>query len=167
METATSQLVDIVFALSDSAIDVPALGLRIPILELLHAILINYTYRTALKQSHAEIGWGQGLLATIVMAAGGGSTTALLLGNPLGILKSNRFWGIYGVRFITIIRLKNRIMLIYKELYEEVKFIVYFLYLCIYTCIGDLLAYVFKPILLSIPSIFVCNSIDGTTIYCC
>ena len=163
METVTSQLVDIVYALSDSAIDVPALGLRIPILELLHAILINYTYRTALKQSHAEIGWGQGLLATIVMAAGGGSTTALLLGNPLGVLKSNRFWGIYGVCFIMIIRWKNRIMLIYKKLYEKVKFMVYFLY----ACIDDLLAYVFKSILLSIPSIFVCNSIDGTTIYCC
>ncbi|KAI9484355.1 hypothetical protein BDB00DRAFT_775088 [Zychaea mexicana] len=97
--TLTSQLVGVVFGLSDTAIEVPALGVRIPILELLHAILINYTYRTALKQSHVEIGWGQGLLATIVMAAGGGSTSALLLGNPLGILKNNRFWGIYGATY--------------------------------------------------------------------
>ncbi|KAI8145756.1 hypothetical protein BJV82DRAFT_602145 [Fennellomyces sp. T-0311] len=99
MDTATSQLVDIVTALRDASIEVPAIGLSLPILELLHAILINYTYRSALKSSHADIGWGQGLLATIVMSSGGGSTAALLLGNPLGILKSNRFWGVYGATY--------------------------------------------------------------------
>ena len=97
MDTMTDQLVDIVSALRDASIEVPAIGLSLPILELLHAILITYTYRTALKENHADIGWGQGLLATIVMSAGGGSTASLLLGNPLSILKSNRFWGVYGV----------------------------------------------------------------------
>ena len=96
MEAITDKLVDIVFGVSAITFDIPVLGISLPMLEILHAILINYTYRNALRESHASIGWGQGLLATIVMAAGGGSTVAILRGDPLGILKNNRFWGIYG-----------------------------------------------------------------------
>lgn len=96
MNTLTEHLISIVFGLNNATLEIPNLGLSIPVLEILHAILINYTYRSVLRESHAHIGWGQGLLATIVMSAGGGSTVAILRGEPLGILKSNRFWGIYG-----------------------------------------------------------------------
>lgn len=94
--TLTNQISDIVYGIGGISLDVPSLGLTIPLLEILHAVLINYTYRKALRGNHSQIGWGQGLLATIVMSAGGGSTAAILRGEPLGILKSNRYWGIYG-----------------------------------------------------------------------
>jgi hypothetical protein len=96
MATLTDQLVSLVFGLADLTIDITPLNISLPVLELVHALLINYAYRTALQGSHANIGWGQGFLATVVMCAGGGSTVALLRGEPLGILKNNRFWGIYG-----------------------------------------------------------------------
>ncbi|KAI9322871.1 hypothetical protein BX666DRAFT_1848277 [Dichotomocladium elegans] len=95
MNTITQHLVGIVSTLRGAAISIPSVGVYLPILELLHAILIGYTYRTALSDSHSEIGWGQGLLATIVMAAGGGSTVSLIRGDPMGILKDNRFWCLY------------------------------------------------------------------------
>ncbi|KAI8099644.1 uncharacterized protein BX664DRAFT_273000 [Halteromyces radiatus] len=99
MTTLTDQLVTIVFGLADLTISIPQLNISLPVLELIHALLINYAYRTGLSISHTNIGWGQGFLATIVMCAGGGSTVALLRGEPLGILKSNRFWGIYGTTY--------------------------------------------------------------------
>ncbi|KAI8388723.1 uncharacterized protein BYT42DRAFT_561002 [Radiomyces spectabilis] len=95
----TDQLGAIVFGLANLTIDIPILDVSVPVLEVLHAILINYAYRSMLRGNHAHIGWGQGLLATIVMCAGGGSTVAILRGEPLGILKSNRFWGIYGTTY--------------------------------------------------------------------
>ncbi|KAI8069904.1 hypothetical protein BC940DRAFT_296447 [Gongronella butleri] len=96
MATLTDELVSLVFGLAALTVDIPQLGISLPVLELVHAVLINFAYRSALRQSHANIGWGQGFLATIVMSAGGGSTVAILRGEPLGILKSNRYFGIYG-----------------------------------------------------------------------
>ncbi|KAI9490224.1 hypothetical protein BDB00DRAFT_562903 [Zychaea mexicana] len=72
---------------------------EIPVLDVLHAFLIAYAYRSAVGAGHNQIGWGQGLLAVIIMCAGGGSTVAILRGEPLGILKSNAFWGIYGLAY--------------------------------------------------------------------
>ncbi|ORZ25809.1 hypothetical protein BCR42DRAFT_315983 [Absidia repens] len=99
MASITDQIVTIVFGLADLTISIPQLNISLPVLELVHAVLINYAYRTALRGAHTNIGWGQGFLATVVMCAGGGSTVALLRGEPLGILKSNRFWGIYGTTY--------------------------------------------------------------------
>lgn len=96
MEELTTQLIHVQSLLVGASIEIPVLGLSLPILEVMHAILINYTYRSLLKEHHTRIGWYQGLLATIVMCAGGGSTVCILRGEPLGILKSNQFWGIYG-----------------------------------------------------------------------
>ncbi|KAG0174365.1 hypothetical protein DFQ28_006652 [Apophysomyces sp. BC1034] len=81
------------------SVTVPILEANLPMLDIMHAILITYTYRTALRDNHAHIGWGQGLLATIVMASGGGSTVAMLRGEPLGILKNNHFFGLYGITY--------------------------------------------------------------------
>ncbi|ORZ19724.1 hypothetical protein BCR42DRAFT_323529 [Absidia repens] len=99
MTSLTEQLSTIVFGLADLSLDIPQLNISVPLLEVIHALLINYAYRTALRGAHTNIGWGQGFIATIVMCAGGGSTVALLRGEPLGILKSNRFWGIYGTMY--------------------------------------------------------------------
>ncbi|KAI8146627.1 hypothetical protein BJV82DRAFT_392629 [Fennellomyces sp. T-0311] len=71
----------------------------LPVLDVMHAILIAYVYRSAVGAGHREIGWGQGFLATIIMCAGGGSTVCILRGEPLGILKSNMFWGLYGTAY--------------------------------------------------------------------
>ncbi|KAI9244554.1 hypothetical protein BDA99DRAFT_448363 [Phascolomyces articulosus] len=71
----------------------------LPVLDVLHAFLIAYAYRSAVGAGHQHIGWGQGLLAVLIMCAGGGSTVAILRGEPLGILKSNLFWGIYGIAY--------------------------------------------------------------------
>ena len=88
--TITDQLVDgIAYLTSLEYYD-------IPILDVLHAFLIAYAYRSAVGTGHNQIGWGQGFLATVIMCAGGGSTVCMLRGEPLGILKSNLFWGIYG-----------------------------------------------------------------------
>ncbi|KAI8338280.1 hypothetical protein BC941DRAFT_479256 [Chlamydoabsidia padenii] len=99
MASLTDQLVTTVFGLAELTVDIPSLNISLPVLELVHALLINYAYRTALQGTHSNIGWGQGFLATLVMCAGGGSTVCLLRGEPLGILKSNRFWGIYGTTY--------------------------------------------------------------------
>ncbi|CAO3596714.1 unnamed protein product [Absidia cylindrospora] len=99
MASLTDQLSTIVFGLADLSLDIPQLNISVPLLEVIHALLINYAYRTALRGAHTNIGWGQGFIATIVMCAGGGLTVALLRGEPLGILKSNQFWGIYGTMY--------------------------------------------------------------------
>lgn len=90
------QLAAVITALATFSLDVPFFNVTVPVLDVLHALLINYIYRSALGGNHSRIGWGQGFLATIVMCAGGGSTVALLRGEPLGILMSNSFWVIYG-----------------------------------------------------------------------
>ncbi|CAO3607659.1 unnamed protein product [Cunninghamella echinulata] len=95
----TDLIVSIVTELTDITINIPQLNISLPLLQIIHAILINYAYRSALREAHSNIGWNQGLFATIVMAAGGGSTVALLRGEPLGILKSNMFFGIYGATY--------------------------------------------------------------------
>ncbi|KAI8342064.1 hypothetical protein BC941DRAFT_499564 [Chlamydoabsidia padenii] len=99
MTSLTDQLVVIVSGLSELTVTVPQLNISLPVLELVHAVLITYAYRTALRSAHSTIGWGQGFLATIVMCAGGVSTVTLLRGEPLEILKTNRFWGIYGTTY--------------------------------------------------------------------
>jgi hypothetical protein len=95
MSTLNEQLVEIVSSMIDLKLDIPFVNYSLPVLDVLFAILINYSYRTALGASHAQVGWYQGLLATLVMAAGGGSTVSIIRGEPLGILKSNEFWGIH------------------------------------------------------------------------
>lgn len=92
----TELIVSIVTELTNTTIDIPQFNISIPILPIIHAVLINYAYRSALKQSHVNIGWLQGFIATVVMSTGGGSTAALLRGEPIGTLKSNSYWGIYG-----------------------------------------------------------------------
>ncbi|CAO3624362.1 unnamed protein product [Cunninghamella blakesleeana] len=92
----TDLVVSIVTELTNITIDIPQLNISLPLLPIIHAVLINYAYRTTLKQSHVNIGWLQGFIATVVISTGGGSTAALLRGEPLGTLKSNSYWGIYG-----------------------------------------------------------------------
>jgi hypothetical protein len=96
MSSLTDQLVTLVSCLSELTVTIPQLNISLPVLELVRALLITYAYRTALQGAHATIGWGQGFLATVVMCAGGVSTVTLLRGEPLEILQTNRFWGIYG-----------------------------------------------------------------------
>jgi len=62
----------------------------------LHAILVSQAYRNILKENHVRIGWFQGLFAIIMMAAGGGCTVSLLRGEPIGILRNDTFWAVYG-----------------------------------------------------------------------
>ncbi|KAL0093140.1 hypothetical protein F4703DRAFT_1827648 [Phycomyces blakesleeanus] len=90
------QLAVILSGLKDLSVPIPGFDYDLPVMDVMFAILINYSYRSALGESHARIGWGQGLLATIVMCAGGGSTVSILRGEPLGIFKSNEFWAIHG-----------------------------------------------------------------------
>lgn len=96
VETITEQLIWILGYLSSISFIVPILEFRIPALDVLHAVLINYLYRTELGEGFKHIGWSQGFLATVVMAAGGGCTVSVLGGEPFSILKSNEFWVIYG-----------------------------------------------------------------------
>jgi hypothetical protein len=93
--TLNDQLVQLVFSLANLKVDVPLINYSLPVLDVLFAILINYSYRSALGVSHSQVGWYQGLLATLVMATGGGCTVSVLRGEPIGILKSNEFWGIH------------------------------------------------------------------------
>lgn len=62
----------------------------------LHAIRVSFEYRNSLAHNHARIGWLQGAFAVCVMAGGGGSTAALIRGEPMGILKSDLFFATYG-----------------------------------------------------------------------
>lgn len=93
--TLNDQVVQLVFGLANLKVDIPIVNFSLPVLDVLFAILINYSYRSALGVSHNQVGWYQGLLATLVMATGGGCTVAVLRGEPIGILKSNEFWGIH------------------------------------------------------------------------
>ncbi|KAI7864751.1 hypothetical protein BDF14DRAFT_1731627 [Spinellus fusiger] len=98
MDTASlgEQLSFFLSHLEDLKLTLPVVGVDFPLLDILFAVLINYSYRSALGENHARIGWGQGFIATLVMAAGGGSTVSVLQGEPLGIFKSNKFWAIHG-----------------------------------------------------------------------
>lgn len=95
MSTLNDQVVDLVFGLANLSVDIPFTNYSLPVLDVLFALLINYSYRSALGVSHNQVGWYQGLLATLVMATGGGCTVSVLRGEPFGILKSNQFWGIH------------------------------------------------------------------------
>lgn len=70
--------------------------ISIPVLDTMFSILIHYLYRSSLAKNHTQIGWLQGFFASIVMGCGGGSTVAILRGEPIGIFKSNEFWIIHG-----------------------------------------------------------------------
>lgn len=95
MSTLNEQVVQIVFGLANFKLNIPLVDYSLPVLNVLYAIFINYSYRSVLGVSHSQIGWYQGLLATLVMATGGGSTVSILRGEPIGILKSNEFWAIH------------------------------------------------------------------------
>lgn len=95
MSTLNEQVVQFVFGLADLKVDIPIVNYSLPVLDVLFAILINYSYRSALGVSHSQVGWYQGLLATLVMASGGGCTVSVLRGEPIGLLKSNQFWAIH------------------------------------------------------------------------
>lgn len=95
MSTINEQVVQLVFGLAELKLDVPYFDYSLPVLDVLFAILINYSYRSALGVSHSQIGWYQGLIATLVMATGGGCTVSIIRGEPIGILKSNEFWAIH------------------------------------------------------------------------
>lgn len=95
-ESLTDQLVYGIEYLTGLRVSVLSDKWSVPVLDVLYAILINYAYRKALGPGHSQIGWGQGLVAVVVMGSGGGSTVAVLRGEPLGILQSNEFWAIYG-----------------------------------------------------------------------
>ncbi|KAI9275306.1 hypothetical protein BY458DRAFT_507043, partial [Sporodiniella umbellata] len=81
--------------LADLKLDIPLVDYKLPLLSVLYAIFINYSYRSALGIRYNQIGWYQGLLATLFMAAGGGSTVSVLRGEPINILKNNEFWAIH------------------------------------------------------------------------
>lgn len=95
MSTLNEQIVQVVFGLANLELNISFINYSLPILNVLYAILINYSYRSALGVTHSQIGWYQGLLATLVMRAGGGCTVSILRGEPIGILKSNEFWVIH------------------------------------------------------------------------
>jgi hypothetical protein len=95
MSTLNEQIVQLVIGLANLKIDVPFVSYSLPVLDVLFAILINYSYRSALGVNHSQIGWYQGLFATLVMATGGGCTVSFIRGEPIGILKSNEFWAIH------------------------------------------------------------------------
>ncbi|GAN07030.1 hypothetical protein MAM1_0145c06520 [Mucor ambiguus] len=100
--TLNDQVVQLVFGLANLKVDIPIVNFSLPVLDVLFAILINYSYRSALGVSHNQVGWYQGLLATLVMATGGGCTVAVLRGEPIGILKSNEFWGIHCTTYLAM-----------------------------------------------------------------
>ncbi|CEP08076.1 hypothetical protein [Parasitella parasitica] len=100
--TLNDQVVQLVFGLANLKLDIPYTSVSLPVLDVLFAILINYSYRSALGVSHNQVGWYQGLLATLVMATGGGCTIAVLRGEPIGILKSNEFWGIHCSTYLAM-----------------------------------------------------------------
>ncbi|KAI8993229.1 hypothetical protein BDB01DRAFT_716555 [Pilobolus umbonatus] len=100
--TLNDQLVALLSLITNMKLDIPMTGYSLPILDVLFAILINYSYRSALGVNHTKIGWYQGLLATLVMATGGGCTVSILRGEPVGVLKSNEFWFIHGSTYIAM-----------------------------------------------------------------
>ncbi|CAO3703387.1 unnamed protein product [Rhizopus stolonifer] len=102
MSTINEQVVQLVFGLAELKLDVPYFDYSLPVLDVLFAILINYSYRSALGVSHSQIGWYQGLIATLVMATGGGCTVSIIRGEPIGILKSNEFWAIHCTTYLAM-----------------------------------------------------------------
>ncbi|KAG2175557.1 hypothetical protein INT43_001204 [Umbelopsis isabellina] len=97
MATLTDFVVSTVFALADATVPIPLPYISsIPLLPFLHAILVSQAYRNILKENHVRIGWFQGLVAIVMMSAGGGCTVSLLRGEPLGILRNDTYWAIYG-----------------------------------------------------------------------
>ncbi|KAI8047905.1 hypothetical protein BDF21DRAFT_372745 [Thamnidium elegans] len=100
--TLNDQVVDLVFGLANLSVDIPFTNYSLPILNVFFALLINYSYRSALGVSHSQVGWYQGLLATLVMATGGGCTVSVLRGEPFGILKSNQFWAIHCTTYMAM-----------------------------------------------------------------
>lgn len=93
--TLNDQIVSFVFDWANWKVDIPLVNYSLPVLDVIFAVFVNHSYRSALGAAHNKVGWYQGLLATLVMAAGGGCTVSLLRGEPIGILKSNEFWGIH------------------------------------------------------------------------
>ncbi|KAI8385056.1 uncharacterized protein BYT42DRAFT_493541 [Radiomyces spectabilis] len=89
------QAVSTLYSVSSLTLDIPALGLHLPVMDVLFTILVHYSYRSALGESHAYIGWGQGLVATLFMASGGGCTVSLIRGETFGLLQSNLTWAIH------------------------------------------------------------------------
>ncbi|KAG0778509.1 hypothetical protein G6F57_011391 [Rhizopus arrhizus] len=102
MSTLNEQIVQLVSGLANLKIDVPFVSYSLPVLDVLFAILINYSYRSALGVNHSQIGWYQGLFATLVMATGGGCTVSFIRGEPIGILKSNEFWAIHCTAYFAM-----------------------------------------------------------------
>lgn len=97
MATLTDLVVSTVFTLAEATIPIPLPYISsISLLAFLHAIQVSQAYRNILKENHVSIGWFQGLFAIIMMAAGGGCTVSLLRGEPLGILRNDQFWAVYG-----------------------------------------------------------------------
>ncbi|CAO3672062.1 unnamed protein product [Umbelopsis vinacea] len=97
MATLTDLVVSTVFTLAEATIPIPLPYISsISLLAFLHAIQVSQAYRNILKENHVNIGWFQGLFAIIMMAAGGGCTVSLLRGEPLGILRNDQFWAVYG-----------------------------------------------------------------------
>ncbi|RCH79472.1 hypothetical protein CU097_000459, partial [Rhizopus azygosporus] len=102
MSTLNEQVVQFVFGLADLKVNIPIVNYSLPVLDVLFAILINYSYRSALGVNHSQVGWYQGLLATLVMASGGGCTVSILRGEPIGLLKSNQFWAIHCATYLAM-----------------------------------------------------------------
>ncbi|KAI8984627.1 hypothetical protein BDF20DRAFT_911704 [Mycotypha africana] len=100
--TLNEQVVQLVFGLADLKLNIPIINYPLPVLDALFAILINYSYRSALGVAHNQVGWYQGLIATLVMATGGGCTVSLLRGEPMGILKSNEFWALHCSTYLAM-----------------------------------------------------------------
>ncbi|CAO3661268.1 unnamed protein product [Umbelopsis ramanniana] len=103
MASITDLVVSTVFYLTELTLPIPLPYISsISLLSFLHAVQVSQAYRNILKDNHVRIGWFQGLFAIIMMAAGGGSTVCLLRGEPVGILRSDAFWAVYGgVYFLT------------------------------------------------------------------
>jgi hypothetical protein len=95
MLSLNEQVVQFVYGLAYYRINLPFVDYGIPVSMTLLCTMINHSYRSSLGVTHAQIGWYQGLLATLVMAIGGGFTASVLQGEPLPFLKSNEFWAIH------------------------------------------------------------------------
>ncbi|OZJ06615.1 hypothetical protein BZG36_00310 [Bifiguratus adelaidae] len=74
--------------------------LPIPLPMILHAIRVSYDYRTRLAANHVHIGWLQGLVAVLFMAAGGGFSVGLLRGEGWKALFNDSFWAAYGSMYL-------------------------------------------------------------------
>ncbi|CAO3642065.1 unnamed protein product [Cunninghamella blakesleeana] len=97
-ETQTN-IVELVYFIISYRVNIYNDSISLPILDVMFSILIHYLYRSSLAKNHTQIGWLQGFFASIVMGCGGGSTVAILRGEPIGIFKSNEFWLIHGITY--------------------------------------------------------------------